>query len=217
MAQEKKRAEEIMNHLHERARPLGFTELRYSHLPMGKQAVTDPFLFTSLFGLLCDGHFSEHELKVLQRKQAAELASEEERKRKQSEIKAATTPYYHAKALDLVMAEDKARADAERIKLTQLKDMADKSKQYAVLIREMYVPKIDPKKETELKKRVSKMHPVRPPPIKDPYVRLFRMQCPFCNPVQSHVHIFSGDSFFAQISCMCMYSSMYVCMYMRVV
>jgi hypothetical protein len=118
---------------------------------------------------LCIIH-SEHELKVLQRKQAAELASEEERKRRQSEIKAATAPYYHAKALDLVMAEDKARADAERIKLTQLKEMADKSKQYAVLIREMYVPKIDPKKETELKKRVSKMHPVRPPPIKDPYV-----------------------------------------------
>jgi hypothetical protein len=31
VAQEKKRAEEIMNHLHERARPLGFTELRYTH------------------------------------------------------------------------------------------------------------------------------------------------------------------------------------------
>ncbi len=51
------------------------------------------------------------------------------------------------------MEEDRQKAEMERIRLTELKQLADKSKRYADLVREMYVPKIDPKKQLELKRR----------------------------------------------------------------
>jgi hypothetical protein len=138
LAAEKKRAEEVMHAKHERARPMGFDEL------------------------------NEHDLKVTQKRQEAEIKHEEERKLRAQELKATTGPYFRPKVLDLVQAEDKARAQKEKIRLAELTEYYEKKERYGMLVREMYAPKIDPKKETEIKRRLDKLHPKRPAPIKDP-------------------------------------------------
>jgi len=139
VASERKRAEERIAFLHERAKPMGFDAM------------------------------NEHDMKVTLRRQQAEQEAEKNRALRIKELRQTTAPHFRPKVLDVVIAEDQARQQAEKQRLIDLTEMQEKKLRYGVLVSEMYAPKVDPKKEMELKRRIEKMTPKRPPPIPDPF------------------------------------------------
>lgn len=126
------RHKEVLERLHARAAPMNADEMR------------------------------AHELACIQRKEKEDRDRAEQLKAARADWLRRSAPHFHGSAMAQAMEEDEKLKEAARLKQEELKELWQKKRGYGNLVREMYQPRVDPKKQMELQRRLQQLHPPRP-------------------------------------------------------
>jgi hypothetical protein len=103
-----------------------------------------------------------HELACIQRKEKADREKAEQLKAARADWLRRSAPHFHGSAMAQAMEEDERAKEAARVKQEELKELWQKKRGYGNLVREMYQPRVDPKKQMEIQRRLQQLHPPKP-------------------------------------------------------